>query len=164
MKTLILDIIAAYLITYLVFVNTDLIPYNATTAALVFLFVYALLWLSSAAYNTSYFSKIPKAVSFLAFFLKEVFIANLRIAYDIITPHYHMQPTVIALPLDVKTDIEITLLACMITLTPGSLSLDLSEDKKVLYIHALYVGKGGTAELKNNIKNGFERRLMELTA
>lgn len=164
MKTFGLHLLLSLVGSYLFFLTTDWLPYNATTAGLFYLGLFALLWLTSSAYSPSYFRKGPKAVSLLAFFLKEVFVANIRIAYDIVTPRLHMKPTVIALPLSVQTDVEIMLLSCMITLTPGSLSLDLSKDRRILYVHVLYLGKGGVAEVKRNIKNGFEHRLMELTA
>ncbi|AHM60100.1 monovalent cation/H+ antiporter subunit E [Flammeovirgaceae bacterium 311] len=163
MKTFSLHTIIALVLSYLFFRYGSLIPYTATTSVLVFIVVFTLLWLSAAAYHFSYFRKLPKAISFLLFFLKEVFVANLKIAYDIITPRYRMRPTVIALPLTAKTNVEITLLACMITLTPGSLTLDVSEDKKILWVHILYLEEGGVEEIVHNLKWGFERRLLELT-
>lgn len=90
--------------------------------------------------------------------------ANLKVAYDIITPHYYMRPTVIAIPLKAKSDLEITLLANIITLTPGTLSIDVSKDRKVLYIHALYVKDNDVARIKKSIQYNIERRLLELTA
>jgi multicomponent Na+:H+ antiporter subunit E len=50
-----------------------------------------------------------------------------------------MSPGVIAMPLDAQTDGEITIVANLISLTPGTLSLDVSSDKKVLYIHVMYL-------------------------
>ncbi|MEJ8802395.1 Na+/H+ antiporter subunit E [Pontibacter sp. H249] len=151
---------AAYLLTHQ---EPPLLPYSAFSAAFVFLVIFWSLWLTTWLYNKSYFRKMPKALTFSAYFMKEFFAANLKIAYDILTPQYHMRPSVIALPLSVKTDFEITLLACMITLTPGTLSIDVSDDHKVLYIHALYTKGSDMNELKMYIKNGFERRILELT-
>lgn len=152
--------IAAYLITHQ---DPPPLPYNAFTAAFVFLAIFWTLWLSTWFYDRAYFRKMPKAISFATFFIKELLVANIKIAYDIITPRYHMQPTVIALPLTVKSEFEITLLACMITLTPGTLSIDVSENRKVLYVHSLYIKNNDIEGLKQHIKNGFERRLLELT-
>ncbi|CAN5896831.1 Na+/H+ antiporter subunit E [soil metagenome] len=164
MKTFGLHLLLALVGSYLFFLTSDWLPYNATTAGLFYLGLFALLWGTSFAYSPASFRKVPKGVSLLAFFLKEVIVANIRIAYDIITPHYHMKPTIIALPLSARTDVEIMLLACMITLTPGSLSLDLSKDRKILYVHVLYLGRKGVEEVKQSLKSGFERRLLELTA
>ncbi len=67
---------------------------------------------------------------------------------------------IVAIPLDAKTDREITLLANLITLTPGTLSLDVSEDRRFLYVHAMFVED--VESFRDSIKNGFERRLLEL--
>lgn len=122
---------------------------------------YVILGVSRYALSTnSYFNKIPKVISFFFFFIKELIVANLIIAYDILTPKDHMQPGIVAIPLDAKTDLEITLLANFITLTPGTLSLDISKDKKTLYVHGIYIKN--PEQFKASIKNGFEKRLLEL--
>lgn len=139
------------------------LPYNAATASLAFLLLFILLWLTTWFYRRTYFRKLPKAINFIFFFLKEMLLANMKIAFDILTPRYYMNPTVIAYPLRLKTNFEIMLLANMITLTPGTLSLDISKNRKILYIHALYVKDNNTETLKQEIKNGFERRILELT-
>jgi multicomponent Na+:H+ antiporter subunit E len=94
------------------------------------------------------------------FFLRELVTANLRIAFDIATPRLHISPCIVAIPLDVETDTEITLLANLITLTPGTLSMDISDDRKVLYVHAMYVSDPDA--LRKEIKEGFERRVLEV--
>ncbi len=104
--------------------------------------------------------KLPKILLFILFFFKELIIANLKIAYDIITPTHYMKPAIIAYPLEAKTDIEITLIANCITLTPGTLSLDVSEDKSLLYIHCMYVDS--KEEVIQSIKQGFEKRILEI--
>jgi multicomponent Na+:H+ antiporter subunit E len=71
-----------------------------------------------------------------------------------------MRPAILAIPLDVKTDLEITTLANLITLTPGTLSLDVSSDRKVLYIHAVYVHD--VPAFKKYIKDSLERRVREV--
>jgi multicomponent Na+:H+ antiporter subunit E len=164
MKTLLLHTVLTVVLSYIIFINVEVLPYNATTAGLVFILLFMLLWLTSWLTNKVYFRKLPKAIGFLFYFLMKVFIANIKIAYDILTPEYKMEPTVVAFPLTVKSDIQITFLACVVTLTPGSLSLDVSDDKKLLYIHALYLKNNDADEFKAELKNGFERRIIELTA
>lgn len=122
---------------------------------------YIILWVSKAALGgTKYFKKIPKAISFFFYFVKELIVANLKVAFDIITPKDYMKPGIVAVPLDAETDMEITLLANLITLTPGTLSLDVSKDKKVLYIHTLYLDD--IENFRSEIKNGMEKRLLEV--
>jgi multicomponent Na+:H+ antiporter subunit E len=165
MKTFLAHFILSIVISYLFFqqVARDAIPYNAVTAATLAALVLAALWLTSPLYHRSYFRKLPKAISFIVYFLKELVVANLKVAYDILTPSYHMKPTVIALPLSVTTDTEISLLAAIITLTPGTLSIDVRSDRKVLYVHTLYLKHDDVEQLKYSLKHGFERRLLELT-
>ncbi|MEM1109619.1 MAG: Na+/H+ antiporter subunit E [Planctomycetota bacterium] len=119
-----------------------------------------LFWLSSLTGRTGYFRKLPATIGFALFIVWELILANLRVAYDVITPAANRSPAVVAVPLDVETDAEITLLANLITLTPGTLSLDVSEDRKTLYVHAMFAED--TEEFCREIKEGFERRVMEL--
>ena len=72
----------------------------------------------------------------------------------------HGRPAILAIPLDVKTDLEITAFANLITLTPGTLSLEVSEDRKTLYIHAMYVDDINL--FKERLKKGLERRLLQV--
>jgi len=71
-----------------------------------------------------------------------------------------MKPGIIGVPLDVTSDGEITMLANLITLTPGTLSLDVSADKKVLYVYSMYITN--REDFIKGIKNGFEKRIIEL--
>lgn len=122
---------------------------------------FLILWISRTALGGSkYFSKIPIAVKFILYFIKELVKANLIVAYDIITPKDYMKPGIVAVPLDAKTDLEITLFANLITLTPGTLSLDVSSDKKTLYVHGLYVKDAES--FRKELKEGLEKRLLEV--
>ncbi|MGO2240867.1 MAG: Na+/H+ antiporter subunit E [Halomonas sp.] len=106
-----------------------------------------------------YPARVPRFVGFIGFFLKELIQANLRVAFDILTPPWHMKPGVIALPLSARTEMEITMVANLISLTPGTLSLDVSDDRKVLYIHAMFLDD--EEELRRNLKE-MEHRALEL--
>ncbi len=104
---------------------------------------------------------IPRLLSFILLFLKELVTGSLRIGYDIITRKDYMNPGIIAVPLDAKTDLEITLLANVITLTPGTTSLTLSNDRSVLYVYSVYLEKDARKSI-DEIKNGLEKRLLEV--
>lgn len=133
-------------------------PFNLVIG---FVLGYTMLWISQRKEQSSvYFRKVRLVIGFAVFFVWEVIKANLRVAYEAVTPGLHMIPGVIAIPLDAKTDAEITILANLITLTPGTLSLDVSTDRRVLYIHAMYVEN--VTEFKQHIKQGLERRLLEV--
>lgn len=110
--------------------------------------------------QSTYYSKLPQLCRFVGFFLWQLVLANLKVAHDVLTPKDYMRPAVLAIPLDARTDEEISLLANLITLTPGSLSLDVSADRKYMYIHAMYVES--PEQVRREIKEGFERRVLEL--
>lgn len=119
-----------------------------------------LAWLGSMLGQTGYFRKLPMSIGFIVFIIYQLILSNLRVAYDVITPGPNRSPAVIGVPLDAETDAEISLLANLITLTPGTLSLDVSEDRKTLYIHAMFADDAES--FCREIKQGFERRVLEL--
>lgn len=106
-----------------------------------------------------YVRRVPKVIRFLGFFIRELIASNLKVAYDVVTPKDYMKPGVIAVPLDARTDAEITIVANLISLTPGTLSLDVSNDRKVLYIHVMYLEDRDVVQ--RHIKY-FESRVLEL--
>lgn len=107
-----------------------------------------------------YAAKAPRAVVFAAFFVWELVLSNVQVAWEVLTPGVRRCPGVVAVPLTARTDAEITLLATVITLTPGTLSLDISDDRSTLYVHALFAEDPD--ELRQRIRDGFERRVLEL--
>lgn len=110
----------------------------------------------------NYLIKVRQVVGLHLFMTWELILANLRVAYEVLTPNYNMRPGVIAIPIDAKTDAEITLLACLITLTPGTLSLDVAADRSVLYIHVMYIDNNDLEVVRRTIKEGYERRVLEV--
>lgn len=126
-----------------------------------FVLGYLVLWLVQGVVGPSnYFKKVPQVISFVLFFVGALIRANLRVAYEVITLTHTMRPGVVAVPLELQTDAAITLLANLITLTPGTLSLDVSADRRVLYVHTMYVDD--VEQFRREIKEGFERRVMEV--
>ena len=110
--------------------------------------------------ESRYVGKVGLALSLGVFFLWELIRANLRLAHDVATPKFAMRPGIIAVPLDAKRDSEILLLAALINLTPGSVALDVSPDRTLLYVHVMYMDDPDTARAE--IKEGFERRVLRL--
>jgi len=126
-----------------------------------FVLGYLLLWLGQQHLQpSSYFARVPRVIGFFFYFLWQLIYANLRVAYDVLRLRHHMRPGVVAIPLDVKTDAEITLLANLLTLTPGSLSLDVSADRSFLYMHFMHMTD--EESVRREVKEGFERRVREL--
>lgn len=126
-----------------------------------FVLSFFILWvISFGSSDNKYFKMLPRIIAFIFFFLYELIKANIQVAFDVITPKFYMTPGIVRVPLDAKTDLEITLLANLISLTPGTLSLDVSDDKKVLYVHSMYIAN--EEEFIHSIKSGFERRLLSI--
>lgn len=122
---------------------------------------YLALWmLKPLLGENAYYSKFPKTIAFLLYFLKEIVKSSLRVAWDVVTPTHYNRPGIVAIPLAAKTDLEITLLANLVSLTPGTLSLDVSPDRRTLYIHAMFAENPD--EIRRDIREGLERRLLEL--
>ncbi len=108
--------------------------------------------------NSTYFGKVLAGLSFLAYFLKELLVANVRVASDVLQPHHRLAPRVIGVPLDAHTHAEVTVLANLIALTPGTIVLDVSTDRRVIYIHALHAADPD--KVRRELKDGLERRLL----
>jgi multicomponent Na+:H+ antiporter subunit E len=125
-----------------------------------FLVGYLILFFSQPVVGRSnYFLKVWQLVVFLLYFLWEMIRASVRVAHDVLTPTIYSRPGVVAVPLDARTDEEITLLANLITLTPGTVSLDVSEDRRVLYVHGMFIDD--LEAFRRDLKMGLERRLLE---
>jgi multicomponent Na+:H+ antiporter subunit E len=103
--------------------------------------------------------RVVRSIGFIFFFLKELWVSSVRVAVDVVKPTISFEPGVIAFPLRASTDMEIMLLANVISLTPGTLSLDVSEDRKILYIHAMYATDPDAVRME--IREGLEKRLLE---
>ena len=135
--------------------------FNPTNFAIGFAVGFVLLWLTQRAMLPSnYFRKVPQVIGFVLFFLWELIIANGRMLLIVFSPRPAIRPAVVAIPLDARSDAEITLLANLITLTPGSLYLDVSQNRCVMYVHTMHVDD--LDAFRRSIKDGFERRVMEV--
>ena len=110
--------------------------------------------------SNAYPRKVLHLIEFAAFFAWQLVTASARVAGDIITPAQRARPGIIAIPLDARSDAEITLLANLVSLTPGSVSLDVSADRRTLFVHFMFVDDPETC--RREIKDGFERRVLEL--
>lgn len=106
--------------------------------------------------------RLRRIVSLALLFFWELNVSAVRVAIIVLTPNIRgaLRPGIVAFPLHVTTDREITLLANLITLTPGTLSVDVSEDRRVLYVHVLNLRDRDA--LIAEIANGFERKVQEV--
>ncbi len=94
-------------------------------------------------------------------FMKELVKSCLLVARDCLRPRLQLVPVIVRMPLDPgKSDAEIFLLSSLITLTPGTLTLDVADDRSFLIIHSLY-GSDPDA-LVEELKSGMEFRVNEV--
>lgn len=132
--------------------------------AIGFLLGYLVMLVAAPAIDAeNYTRRLRLAVGFIFYFLKELFVSSIRVAIDVIKPSFKMKSGIVGIPLDAESDLEKTLLANSISLTPGTLSLDISEDGKTLYIHAMYIDEGDVDAVRREIKSGMERHILEIT-
>ena len=108
-----------------------------------------------------YLIRVWAVIKLFFLFIKELIMANIAVLKVIIKPKLDMKPGIFALKTDLKKPWEITLLANLITLTPGTLVLDVSDDNSTLYIHAMDIND---VQLEiDGIKNSFEKAIMEVS-
>lgn len=102
---------------------------------------------------------VGAALRLAAVFVWEVVKANLHVARIVLSPRLDVRPAFIVLPLRLTDDITITALANMITLTPGTVSVDVAEDRSALYVHCL--STDDVEAVRHQILRDFERPLAE---
>lgn len=107
----------------------------------------------------SYLSKGRRVFSLVLLFLVELAKSAAKVAVLAVSPKLDLKPGIFAYELKTDRDLEITVLANLITLTPGTLSVDVSEDKKYLYVHAVTIDD--VEAMREDIASGFERKIME---
>ena len=109
--------------------------------------------------QTGYFGRVLRMANLGVYFLWELTISSALVVWDVLTPVHKSRPAILAIPLDITDPLQITVLANLISLTPGSLTLDASPDERTLYVHAMFVDDPDA--VRRRIKTGFERRVRE---
>src|SRR5699024_3549512 len=108
-----------------------------------------------------YFKRIYKLFVLILIFIRELILSNIEIVKFVYRKKNDFEPGIFAMPIEVKQNWEITLLANLITLTPGTLTVAISNDNSTLFIHAMYIDD--IDDSINDIKNTFEKAIMEVT-
>jgi multicomponent Na+:H+ antiporter subunit E len=133
----------------------DISPVNLVVGYAVGYAILALLAKGGVLSSTVVFRTVH-AVGLAGFFVWELLVANFRVAADVLRGS-RIEPAVVAIPLDVTSDGEILLLSMLINITPGSVTIDLSSDRRTLYVHVMHMRTAD--ETRREIKDGFERRV-----
>jgi len=108
--------------------------------------------------NRNPVSRIFHLLLFIPFYIKEVVLANMRIAWDIVTPNDHFNPAFIELQIGDLSDTQLLALTNVITMTPGTLSFDISRDRKRLLLHVLYLDLSPD-EMREMMQEGYIRKI-----
>jgi multicomponent Na+:H+ antiporter subunit E len=127
-----------------------------------FVIGYGALWLVQPLFGdrSPYFLRVFRIIRLTLFFLWELLVSSVRVAWDIVTPTHYSNPRIVEMPLDVESDFEILLVTTLISLTPGTLSLDVTPDRKTLIVHAMFADDPDA--LVAELKGGMERMVKEV--
>ncbi len=106
--------------------------------------------------------RLRRILSLVLLFIRELILSGWRVAKLVSSPQMKLAPGIFSYELKVERDFEITLLANLITLTPGTLSVDVSEDRRILFVHA--IDCSDIEEARRDIREGFERKIIEAFA
>lgn len=121
-----------------------------------------MLWMLRKSFSTRfYLDKVWAVIKLTLLFLKELTLSNFSVLMLIIKPKMPIRPAIFAMPTVLEKDWEITLLSSLITLTPGTIVIDISDDNKTLYIHSLDFED--IDEAIQSIQNTFEKAILEVS-
>lgn len=122
---------------------------------------YAVLWLLQplTGVRSSYFLRVWYWAKLIVMFHYELVVSSIEVLWDIVTPRHRARPAMIDMPLDVKTDTGILLVTNLISLTPGTLSIDVSEDRKTLKVHAMFADDPDA--VCHALKSGMEKWVID---
>ena len=108
-----------------------------------------------------YLTNVWSVIKLFFLFIKELIMANVSVLKVVLQPTLKMKPGIFAFETVLTKPWEITLLANLITLTPGTLVIEVSEDNKTLYIHAMNIDD--VEAEREGIKNSFEKAILEVS-
>ena len=108
-----------------------------------------------------YFEWVWAAFKLTLLFLRELTLSNISVLRLVIRPKLDIKPRFFAMPTDLEKDWEITLLSSLITLTPGTIVVHVSDDQNMLYIHA--IDEADVEDAIHSIKESFEKAVKEVS-
>jgi multicomponent Na+:H+ antiporter subunit E len=138
------------------------VSYDASSFIKGYFFGFLIIFVFRRFFNDRfYFTRVIAAIKLVFIFLKELVLSNIAVLKVILRPKLDMRPGIFAYETVLTKDWEITILSSLITLTPGTLVIDVSDDNKILYIHAMDIAD--VDEAIDSIKNSFEKAIMEVS-
>jgi multicomponent Na+:H+ antiporter subunit E len=107
-------------------------------------------------------TRLYRILKLFAVFLREFAVSVFRVARLVLSPDMRFTPAAFRFPLTLTDSRQIALLANMITLTPGTLTVDVTDDRSALIVHAIDCPDVEAARAE--LRNGFERLIREAFA
>ncbi|MFZ4451943.1 Na+/H+ antiporter subunit E [Salibacterium aidingense] len=108
-----------------------------------------------------YFIGVYAILKLILIFLKELILSAIEVVGQILQPTLKITPGIFAMDIDLEKKWEVTVLSCLITLTPGTLVVDVSPDNKTLFIHAMHLPD--IEKAKKDIRESFEKAIQEVS-
>lgn len=105
---------------------------------------------------------IPAWIGLVAYVAWDAFVSGLRVAWEIVTPRSRATPGILRVPIELDSASQITLLSHLITLSPGTVTLDVSEAGDALYVHVMFLDD--PEEERRRIREKLERRVRRVLA
>lgn len=154
------------LVTLLLAVVWTLLQNNVSAGMVVFGIILGIIipWLTSVWWpDTPQGFRMGKMISYTVMVLWDIMVANVQVAWIVLTvPNAKLKPAWIVIPLELRHPEAITVLAGTITLTPGTVSADLSDEGHSLLVHVLHTDDPDA--VRDEINTRYQRRLKEIFA
>ncbi|MGK9118785.1 MULTISPECIES: Na+/H+ antiporter subunit E [Sphingobacteriaceae] len=160
----IIHLLASFYASYWILEKITFVPETAGGALLAFLFSYTVFWGLLSVFQRRYFKLVIQLMYLLKYFIKEFIRSNVRLTKEIITPRINLRPAVVKVPLSLHSDMEIMILTNIANLTPGTLIVGISDDKRYFFVHTIYLEGGSLPSFKQYMQEGFEKRLLQIAA
>jgi multicomponent Na+:H+ antiporter subunit E len=109
---------------------------------------------------TSYRLKPVLVLKFLGYFAKEVIVSTAQVVASVYSPINKLRPGIVAVPIRERDELQIGILANLISYTPGNLSVEVAEDRTAIYVHVLSLTDADA--YRKEVQTGYEDRLREI--
>lgn len=138
------------------------VSFKPTTFIVGYLLGLLMLFMLRKSFSSRfYMDRLWAVIKLASLFLKELVLSNFSVLKLIVQPTMPIRPAIFAMPTVLEQDWEITLLSSLITLTPGTVVIDISDDNKTLYIHS--IDFENIDEAVDSIRNTFEKAILEVS-
>ncbi len=99
-------------------------------------------------------------LKFIPFYIWEMIVSSLVLAFDILRPKKSFHHGIVAVDIEVQNETALLVLVNLVSMTPGSLVVAISSDRKTLYVHTMYLENPQT--FREEFKKDFEKRIKEI--